>query len=519
MANDVMTIEEIEYYTKNIIPKIEYELGDNTKTDQELTNLYLLYRSVLQFIAPYDFVSYNKYLELDEDIKNPNKCFYGHRKNHLGEIFTSLNDMEIYDKYDLMIISCPPRVGKSTAGIRFLSWIIGRHPENTQMGTSYSDSITTSFYLGVMEIVSSEKFAEVFPNSSLVGQNAKREEIWLKRIRRYPSISFVPIGGSMTGRTEAENYMYCDDLVSGIEEALSPARLEKLWQLYGTNVRQRKKNKCKEIHICTRWSVHDVATRLENEYEGDERCKIIKLSCYDDFGESTMDFVGGFDTHYYKDLERNMDYVSFSALYKQEPIEREGLLYEKSTLKYYFELPTEKPDTIIAVCDSKNSGKDFVAMPVGYVYGEDIYIEDLVYNNGLPDVTRPLVAQKLVQNMVVRADVELNNGGEYYAEKVNELVKEYGGHTNIATFFTNTNKLVKIITYADFVKSNMYFKHPSTYEPNSEYAKFMRDLTSFTQTGKSRHDDAPDSLAMLAELFQRLSFNTIKIIDRHMYNI
>lgn len=509
-----LTLQEVEHYVDIVIPHLEGELSRKDLEDSEIVDLYNLYVDLLKMVAPHNFHCYNKYLELDDDHNSPNKAFYHHRKNHMWEMFEAFNRMEIYDDYDYLLISLPPRTGKTTTGIRFLSWIIGRHPENTELATSYSDSITTSFYMGVMEIVEGQRFREVFPDAPLVNQNAKREEIWLKVKKRYPSITFVPIGGSMTGRCEAGKYLYCDDLVSGIEEALSLTRLEKLWQMYTVNCRQRKKDGCKEIHVATRWSVHDVITRLGSDNADNPRCKIINISCYNEDGESNFDYLGGFSTKYYKDLEDTMDEPSFNALYKQEPIEREGILYNKDELQYYFELPEERPDSIIAICDSKNMGKDYVSSPIGYVYGDTVFVDDVVYHDGLPEVTRPLVAQKWLEHNVVRADVEMNNGGNYYAEDLNELIKLGGGKTSIRMFFSSNNKNVKIITYSDFVKKNFVFRHPSTYSPQSQYAKFMKDLCRWTQKGQNAHDDAPDSIAMLAQLTQELQFMGIKFLNR-----
>lgn len=509
-----MPIEQIEQYVNVVIPNIERELGNKDLSPTERLDLYNLYVDVLRIVAPFNFPTFNKYLELDEDHNSPNKAFYYHRKKHMGEVFESFNDMEMYDKYDLLIISLPPRTGKTTTGIRFLSWIIGRHPEGTQLATSYSDNITTSFYIGVMEVISSPRYKEIFPDAPIVNQNAKREEIWLKTMKRYPSITFVPVGGSMTGRCEASEYLYCDDLVSGIEEALSVTRLEKLWQMYTINTKQRKKDGCKEIHVATQWSVHDVINRLIRENEDNPRCKVITADCFDDNGESTFDFIGGFSTEYYRNLEKSMDEISFNALYRGKTIEREGILYNKDELQYYMDLPSTPPDSIIAVCDSKNLGKDYVSSIIGYVYGDLVYLEDVVYNKGLPEVTRPLVANKWLEHKVVRGDVELNNGGNYYAEDLDGLIKAKNGKTSIRIFYSGNNKMVKIISYSDYAKKHFIFKDRSKYHSKSEYADFMDALTSWTQTGKNKHDDAPDCVAMMAQLIQDISGNSIKILDR-----
>ncbi len=516
---NLLSFEELEQYLTVVIPNIENELASDNVDIERKNELYSLYRDVLKICGHDNFQCFNKYLELDEDHTSPNKAFYFHRQYAMAEIFEALNDMEVYDKYDYVLISTPPRVGKSTAGIRFLSWIIGRHPENTELATSYSDAITTSFYIGVMEIVESEKYKDIFKGAPLVNQNAKREEIWLKVMKRYPSITFVPIGGSMTGRAEAGKYLYCDDLVSGLEEALSYVRMQKLWGLYSVNAKQRKLDGAKEIHIATIWSVHDVISKLSQIHKNNPRCKIIKLPWYDDNGESRFDYLGGFSTQFYLDMKESMDALSFKALYECEAIEREGLLYNEDELMYYDTLPNERPDTIISVCDSKNMGNDNVSSPTAYVYGDLLYIEDVVFNSGLPEVTRPKVANMLVDHKVVRADVEMNNGGNYYAEEVGKLVKQLGGNTSIRMFFSGNNKMTKIITYSDFVKKHFVFKSPSTYAKNSEYAEFMKNMLTWTQTGKNEHDDAPDSLAMLAQLYQDITATSIKIIDRRTLGI
>jgi predicted phage terminase large subunit-like protein len=509
-----MNREEIDNYTEVIIPNIERELMNENLLDNEKLEIYNLYHDVLRAVAPYNFIVYNMYLELEEDKTLDSKGFYHHRKEHMGELFQTLDDMESKDMYDILIVTMPPRTGKTTSGIRFLSWIMGKYPEYTQLATSYSDSITTSFYIGTMEVVQSQAFKDIFPDAPLVNQNGKREEIWLKVFKRYPTITYVPIGGSMTGRAECSKYLYCDDLVSGIEEALSVTRLEKLVQTYNVNCKQRKKDGCKEIHVATPWSVHDVIANVTGMNEGNPRCKVIAMPCYDEKGESQFDFVGGFSTAYYDDMKKSMDSASFSALYLQEPIEREGLLYHPDDMKYYMSLPNEAPDTIVAICDSKNLGNDYVASPVGYIYGDDVYIVDVVYNNGLPEITRPLVANKWLEHKVVRADIELNNGGNYYAEDLDKLIKDEGGKTSIKIFYSGNNKLTKIITYSDFVKKNFIFKDISTYSPHSEYAKFMKDMFSFTQMGKNKHDDSVDSIAMLGQMVQEIGGNTIKFLDR-----
>ncbi len=135
-----------------------------------------------------------------------------------------------------------------------------------------------------------------------------------------------------------------------------------------------------------------------------------------------------------------------------------------------------------------------------------------MFNNGLPEITKPMVANLCVKNHISRMDIESNNGGDYYAKEVDEQIKNQGGNTSIRTFFTSSNKITKIITESDFVKKNFIFLHKS--KQDTQYKRFMQNLFSFTVTGKAKHDDAPDAVAMLSQLFKELSTLSIKFIDR-----
>jgi predicted phage terminase large subunit-like protein len=268
--------------------------------------------------------------------------------------------------------------------------------------------------------------------------------------------------------------------------------------------------------IGTRWSIHDPIGRLEQRYFDNEKSKFVKLPALDLNGNSNFDydFGVGFSTEYFQNLKENMDDVSWRAIYMQEPIEREGLLYSKDDLQYFFDLPKDRPDAIVAVCDSKGQGKDYVCAPCGYIYGSSVYIPEVVFNNGLPEITKPLVANLCVKNKVSRMDVESNNGGDFYAKDVDEQIKNLGGNTSIRTFFTSSNKITKIVTESDYVKKHFIFLHKS--KQNADYKRFMNNLLSFTVSGKVKHDDAPDAAAMLSQLVKDLSSLSVKIIDRKM---
>ena len=218
-------------------------------------------------------------------------------------------------------------------------------------------------------------------------------------------------------------------------------------------------------------------------------------------GESNFNYKYdlGFDTDYYLDMKDSIDDATWMAKYMGNPYIREGLLFPADELRYYNGvLPDGEPDRIMGVVDTAWGGGDSLSMPVAYLYGEDVYIQDVVFNSGDKTVTRPLVIGTLKKHHPHMVRWESNNGGDEYGGIVDEQLRQDGVRVNMSykKAPTNQSKLSRIIQYAPDVK-RFYFidsKHRS-----SEYERFMRELTLFTVSGKNLHDDAPDACAMLVD--------------------
>lgn len=481
----------------------------------EIKKLMKRYWQTFLYAAPYDFHSYLLYMEKDRE---PEKQFYVPRMKVLRPIVQDLQDLAD-DKLDVLGISLVPGGGKSTLGIFFMTWLMGRNPDMPNLASAYADKLCRSFYDGALSFITDPeyKFAEIFPNSPLSVTNAKDETIDLTKPHRFKSLTCRSIDGGLTGATRCESLLYADDMVSGSEEAMNRDRMDTLWTKFVNDLMSRMKQGCKMLIIGTRWSVWDPLGRLERQYEDNPRAKFVKIPALDINGHSNFEYKYnvGFSTEHFKMLKDGMDDVSWRAIYMQEPIEREGVLYHEDDLMYFNgKLPDDRPDAIVAVCDSKNQGKDYVSAPCGYVYGELTYIPAWVFNNGLPEVTKPLVARMCFENKVSRLDVEMNNGGDYYAADVDKQIQDLGGHTSIRTFFTSTNKITKIVTESDYVKKHFVFLDPKLPDTPREYKEAMRNVFGFTITGKVKHEDAPDSASMLSILVKSLTGMQVKIIDR-----
>jgi predicted phage terminase large subunit-like protein len=474
-----------------------------------------LYKNTLLFAAPYDFDSFCRYIEWNRE---PSKRFYLPRRKQLKVVVDALQDLAD-DKLDLLAVSMPPGVGKTTIAIFYLAWMGGRVPNLPMLGGSHSNSFLRGVYDEILRVVDKEGeylWHDVFPSVDICNTNAKDMRIDLDKPQRFETFEFSSIGSGNAGKVRARTLLYCDDLVDGIETAMSKERLDKLWQQYTTDLRQRKIGNCKELHIATRWSLHDVIGRLEQQYGNSNRAKFIIIPAMDDNDESNFDYGGdiGFTTEFYREQREIMDDASWRALYMNQPIEREGLVYTEDELRRYFELPDGEPDGVISVCDTKDKGKDYAFMPVAYIYGNDYYIEDCVCSNALPNIVEPLVVNCLLKNKVQMSRFEHNNGGGTFAKNIQREVKERNGITKITTKFSIRNKETKIIVSAGWVKEHCLFKDNSLYKKKDDYGKMIDMLCSYTLMGKNKHDDVPDGMAMLSEYAQSLAGNKVEIFKR-----
>ena len=363
-----------------------------------------------------------------------------------------------------------------------------------------------------------KKLSDIIENRIPQSETDKelRSLFMLHKKHRFSTLTCRAINASLTGATRCDKILYADDLCSGIEEAMSKERLDKLWSAYTNDLKSRKKEGAKEIHIATRWSVHDIIGRLENQYGGDSRAKFIVLPALDADGESNFNYTYGvgFSRHYFEDMRNNLDEASFKALFMNQPIEREGLLYDVDELRRYFELPAEDPDAIIGICDTKDKGSDYAFLPAAYVYGNDYYIDDCVCDNSLPNIVDARLVDILLRCKVKMCRFESNSAGGRVAEKVQNEVKKRGGITRITTKFTTANKETKIIVNSAWVKEHCLFKDDSLYKRQSDYGRMMDMLGSYTVAGKNKHDDVPDGMAMLAEFAQSLSGARVEVFQR-----
>lgn len=467
--------------------------------------------------AIYLFESFLLYMEKNRD---PKARFYQPRMKTLRYVVRGIQDLAD-DKLDELFINLPPRTGK-TQVIKFATvWWGSRNTELSNLYTAYSDKITQPFYVGLNELMTDPTYTykEIFPKNKIVRTKGDDEIIDLNRNKTYPTFTCRSLYGTLNGSCDCTGLAVDDDLLSGIEEALSADRLETAWGKYDNNFMTRIKfdQGAKLINMGTRWAILDPQGRRQTlletnpKFEG-WRYRVISIPAINSSGESNFDYDYGvgFSTETFErrraSFEANSDEASWYAQYQQEPIDRQGALFASANMRFYNgELPTDgdgvlkKPDRIFMACDIAFGGGDYVSAPVAFQYGSTCYVHDVVYNNGDKFITRPLIVDAIIRNGVQACQFEATKTTMDYPDWISEELRNGGIKCTITTKAApnGVSKLMRIFDKAPEIRE-FYFRDTNC--RNKEYQKFMECIFSFKMAGRNQHDDAPDSMAQLCDM-------------------
>lgn len=510
--------EEVKYNEVNFataheeVKKIRARAAESVRTGggERAVNLY---KKCLLFDAPFEFDAAIRYAEFD---RPPKRRFYEPRRKQLLQVVEAMQDLE-ERKIKRLLVALPPGTGKTTLAEFFMVWSGNRHPELSIFGASHNSEFLKGVWTEIDRMLDPEGeylWHEIFPDNKVVSKSAKNLRIDLNASKRFETFEFSPVGAGSAGKVRATNLIYCDDLVSGIEEALSTQRMEQLWQKYSTDVLSRTLgDEWVELMIQTPWSIHDPIDRLELKYMNDPETKIIKIPALNAKGQSNFNYKYGLghSTKSLNQIKSTLDDASWRAVYMMEPVERMGQLYAPDEMQYYIDLPEGEPDAVYAVCDTKEQGLDYCVCPVVYQYGNQYFVEDFICDNGKVELLEERVSDLLLNHKVSIAQFESNRGGTTFARNVGEKLKNKGGHTTIKTKWNQTNKETRILARSGMVKQMLLFKDEST--QNKEYALAMRLLFGYTMLGSAKHrkDDVPDALSMMIDFLQGLGMQKVRI--------
>ena len=472
--------------------------------ESEIENYYDLYMKSLKYGAYDNFEQYLLYMEID---RPPEERFYQPRRKTLKPLVDALQRLEDGEIMELFV-SQPPRTGKTTLLLFFMTWIAGRHPLSSNLYSAFSDTVTKSFYNGLLEVMKDDvtyHWAKCF-DEDIVKINAQYQTVDIERKMRYPTVTCRSIDGTLNGACDCTGILMADDLCSGIEEALSKDRMATLWMKVSNDLLSRCKKGSKKLWNGTRWSVNDpIGVRLSIlETDGTIPYEVINLPALNENGESNFDYKYnvGFDTETYLQIkagfERNDDLASWSAQYMGVPYEREGSLFASKDLRYFNgELPDGYKSAFIA-CDPAWGGGDYLAAPVCIQVEDTVYVPMVVYSNEDKRTTLPVLADTISKWGVSKIQIEANKMTSGFADELNEILRKKGIKCVVLTKAapTNVSKEQRIFDKAPEIRESFVFL--TAEKRDKPYQAFMDNVFTFTISGKNKHDDAPDSLAMAA---------------------
>lgn len=526
--NDLKAAEDYFQYMRALKKDGEFDYGDCLWLRKELQRLMtvdaikaydLLKRSYL-LTGKENFEDYLIYLEWD---RKPSEKFYLPRKKVLHNVAVALQRLAD-GELDELFLSLPPRTGKTSMMLFYMTWLIGRDSERSNLYSAFSDTITKAFYNGVIEILNDPVtylWKDVFPTASIASTNMQEETLNIDRRKRYASLTCRSLYGTLNGAVDCDGVVISDDLIGGIEEALNKDRLVSAWSKVDNNLLPRAKQGAKLLWIGTRWSQGDpIGIRLDtlqndSRFVG-RRFKVINLPAVDERGESNFnyDYGVGFDTKFYlqrkASFDKTNDMASWYAQYMGEPIERSGTLFEPQDLKYFNgELPETGLVRRLMAVDPAFGGGDFVAAPICYQYENgDIYVVDVVYSNASKKFTQPLLCQRIKQWEVQACQFECTKMTAAFKESVEEMLRQDGYRCNI-TYKAAPVAVAKEVRIYDKAPEIKEFYFLEGTKRSREYDQFMNNVFSFKISGGNKHDDAPDSLAMVVDMIGGIGQNIL----------
>ena len=418
--------------------------------------------------------------------------FYKRSRQYLVQLANTLQEFVFNSPKKVLVISIPPRCGKSRTASLFAEWTFGKDPTKKIMTGSYNETLSTQFAKTVRNTIQTQKvepfipvFSDVFPDVK-IKQGDAAMNMWSLE-GQYSSYLATSPSGTATGF--GCSLMIIDDVIKNAQEANNQLTKQSHYEWFTNTMLSRLEEGGKIIIIMTRWASDDLAGRIINHFKED--AEIISLKALQDDGTMLCEDVLSRES--YEEKKKLMSPDIFYANYQQEPIDLKGQLY--TSFKTYDSLP--QFEKIQSYTDTADTGSDYLCSIIYGIYQKEAYILDVIYTNEPMEITEPLVAKHIFEYKVNQADIESNNGGRGFSRQISHyLTNTYNtNHTVIRPFHQSKNKQARILSNATWVMEHIYF--PQNW--HNKYPEFYKAITSYQREGKNLHDDAPDALTGVAE--------------------
>jgi predicted phage terminase large subunit-like protein len=230
-----------------------------------------------------------------------------------------------------LLISTPPRHGKSEMAKHLAAWWLGTRPDDNVIVASYNDDLAADFGRAVRNLLAEH-------GRSLFGIELATDSSAANRFAvkgRRGGLIAVGVGGSMTGR--GGHLILLDDVVKSDVEALSEPVQRRHWNWWRSTVRTRLAPGGAIVAIGTRWSEDDLLGRLVASGHFDVLNLPALAEVDDPLGREPGQALWGemYDQAYLETTKAELGEYWWSALYQGSPQPAEGLLFRRDTFRYY----------------------------------------------------------------------------------------------------------------------------------------------------------------------------------------
>lgn len=270
---------------------------------------------------------------------------------------------------DRLMISLPPRHGKTMLVQFFAAWFLGRHPGRSVITTSYGAELAEDSGRRIRGLVNSPLHHAIFPNCRTVNDSNAAHRFGLIAGGNFFAVG---AGGVLTGR--GADLLLIDDPIKSREQAYSSAERRSLQAWYGSTAYTRLQPGGAVILIQTRWHQDDLAGWLLREHTF-ENWRVVSLPATAEPGDPLGRGEGAplwperFSRNDLDRIRAAVGSAAWASLYQQRPTLDEGAVFKRQWWRSYTNQPTHHQRLILSL-DTAFKAKKSADYSVIEIWGE-----------------------------------------------------------------------------------------------------------------------------------------------------
>ena len=257
-------------------------------------------------------------------------------------------------KYEMLIVSTPPRFGKSEIVSRRLpAYKLGRDPDSSIIACSYAADLSSRMNRDVQRVIDDYTYSLLFPDTRLNSSNVRTtaQGSYLRNSDIFEIVGHkgvyrsCGIGGGITGMGFS-GVGIIDDPTKNREEAESITVRDKTYEWYTDVFLTRREENAPILITMTRWHEDDLTGRIVDVSErevGTDNCRIITLPALSEDEIPDYDirtapgqslWIKKFPVSVLEKIKATVPVYTWLSLYQQRPSAAAGNLVKKEQFKY-----------------------------------------------------------------------------------------------------------------------------------------------------------------------------------------